>query len=48
MYEMQFKMTVLASGYCKEFTTREAAVRFAEVMLGLAPGAYKIEGIGKP
>jgi hypothetical protein len=43
MYEMKYKMTVLASGYSKDFTTREAAERFAEVMLGLERMAYKIE-----
>jgi len=45
MYEMKFKLTVLASGFSKLFTTREAAERFAVVMLGLAVTAYKVEAI---
>jgi hypothetical protein len=45
MYEMKFKMTVLASGFSKLFTTREAADRFATVVLGLAVKAFKVEPI---
>jgi hypothetical protein len=46
MYEMKFKMTVLLSGYSKEFTTREAAERWAEVILRLKRDSYKIETLG--
>jgi hypothetical protein len=45
MYEMKFKLTVLASGFSKLFTTREAADRFATVVLGLTATAYKVEAI---
>jgi hypothetical protein len=45
MYEMKFKLTVLVSGYSKLFTTREAAERFATVLLGLREAAYKVEAI---
>lgn len=43
MYEMKFKMTVLASGFSKDFTTRQAAERYAEMVLGLEPTSYKVE-----
>jgi hypothetical protein len=45
MYEMKFKLTVLASGYSKWFTTREAAERWAVLVLGLKREAYKIDAI---
>jgi hypothetical protein len=45
MYEMKYKLTVLASGYSKLFTTREAAERFAVKVLGLESMAYKVEPI---
>lgn len=45
MYEMKFKLIVLASGYEKLFTSREAAERFAGLVLGLATASYKIEPI---
>jgi hypothetical protein len=45
MYEMHFKLTVLASGHSKLFTTREAAERWAGLMLGLKIGMYKIDAI---
>jgi hypothetical protein len=45
MYEMKFKLTVLASGYSKLFTTRDAAERFATLVLGLDGVCYKIEPI---
>lgn len=45
MYEMKFKLTVLASGYSKLFTTRDAAERFASLVLGLNGVSYKIEPI---
>jgi hypothetical protein len=43
---MKFRLTVLASGYSKFFTTREAAERWAGLMLGLKRGTYKIDEIG--
>jgi len=45
MYEMNFKLTVLASGYSKLFTTRDAAERWAGLMLGLKRGMYKIDAV---
>lgn len=45
MYEMKFKLTVLASGYSKLFTTREAAERWAGFVLGLKREAYKIDTV---
>jgi hypothetical protein len=45
MYEMNLKMTVLVSGFSKLFTTREAADRFATLVLGLAVTAFKVEPI---
>jgi hypothetical protein len=45
MYEMKFKLTVLASGYSKLFTTHEAAERFAVMILGLESVAYTVEPI---
>ena len=45
MYEMKFKLIVLASGYSKLFTTRDAAERFAALVLGLDGVSYKIEPI---
>jgi hypothetical protein len=45
VYEMKFKLTVLASGYSKLFTTREAAERWAGLVLGLKRVAYKIDAI---
>ena len=45
MYEMKFKLTVLASGSSKLFTTRDAAERFATLVLGLDGVCYKIEPI---
>lgn len=45
MYEMNFKLTVPVSGYSKLFTTREAAERWAGLMLGLKLGMYKIDAI---
>jgi hypothetical protein len=45
MYEMKFTMTVLVSGYSKQFTTREAAERYAEMVMGLKRKSYKIEPI---
>jgi hypothetical protein len=45
MYEMKYKLTVLVSGFSKLFTTREAAERFATLVLGLAVAAYKVESI---
>jgi hypothetical protein len=48
MYEMKFKLTVLASGYSKLFTTHEAAERFAVMILGLESVAYTVEPIVSP
>jgi hypothetical protein len=45
MYEMKYKLTVIASGFTKWFTTREAAERWARLVLGLKPGAYEIDPI---
>src|ERR1700689_1847653 len=43
--EMKFKLIVLASGFSKLFTTREAAERFAELVLGLKQGAFRVDAI---
>jgi hypothetical protein len=43
--EMKFKLVVLASGFSKLFTTREAAERFAELVLGLKQGAFRVDAI---
>jgi hypothetical protein len=43
--EMKFKLIVLASGFSKLFTTREAAERFAELILGLRRGALTFDAI---
>jgi hypothetical protein len=45
MYEMKYKLTVLVSGFSKLFTTREAAERWATLVLGLEVAAYKVESI---
>jgi hypothetical protein len=42
---MKFKLIVLASGFSKLFTTREAAERFAELILGLRRGALTFDAI---
>jgi hypothetical protein len=42
---MKFKLVVLASGFSKLFTTREAAERFAELVLGLKQGAFRVDAI---
>ena len=45
MYDIKFKLTVLASGCSKLFTTREAAERWAGLVLGLKREAYKIDTV---
>jgi hypothetical protein len=40
-----FKLIVLASGFSKLFTTREAAERFAELILGLKQRAFRVDAI---
>jgi hypothetical protein len=45
MYDVKFKLTVLASGCSKLFTTREAAERWAGLVLGLKREAYKIDTV---
>jgi hypothetical protein len=42
---MKFKLIVLASGFSNLFTTREAAERFAELVLGLKQGAFRVDAI---
>jgi hypothetical protein len=42
---MRFKLTVIATGFSKLFRTREAAERFAERILGLRQGAFKVDAI---
>jgi hypothetical protein len=42
---MKFKLIVLASGFSKLFTTPEAAERFAELILRLKQGAFRVDAI---